>query len=1227
MEPEFVTRYRRQGESYLAEKRIGEIEFSGATYQVQVMGRDPAKELWAFLQFDAKSHLKDFFCSCEMDQEGRQCEHLAAAYLTLYNGKAKPLHVRFENSPWHQLCFLFGQKLGWQSSLLGKSSENAYSAAGFSVTPLSSKAEKLLKHWTEERVVETEETSLKFSQVPEEEIELWRTGRSSNIRLQYELSFWSDLAKWWMLLQERGSACSFRFEEIPGRLPQKLTLSFEGIVQASFLLSEQELISLIPSLEEIKSNLPIVDTAHQSIQSITYDRSQGAFHIIGDFSHNHAKQGIPCGDWSYIPHKGFYGHVKFPLLERNLIPFKEMDLLLNKHAAHIQDLIVGETIYLQPQSFRISLRFDEKWNLHLDRCFSGPGDLDLPATRSFGRWWYIDGCGFVPIERGWQEPSEVVINKEQVSAFVSKHRAWLNTHPGFETRLSTLETLITYDLSPEGTLSFRRLLLAEDGSHLAMDFGLWIYIKDQGFYSRASLSDSPITTGTVRVSKKELPQFIRKYREELSLIQNFFIRGAPILNSSLVVDFNQHGEIEITPRFHLSPDFEGRSVRFFDGFAYIQGAGFYEIPADQRLPEPYSESTIIDIDDIDRFLKEDLERIRPKVSKMTSALSAPYRTTLVVNDVLRNDLTARGWMTLSMSYQTEIGEVNVIDVWKEVKRKKKYFFSPAGFLDLTNPRFYWLNQISEKQIKREGEALSLSVLELFRLHALEDISLDQLESKKQKQLHKLLEELGVDEDPNLTGLLSNLRPYQTIGVQWLWTLYNYHLSGLLCDDMGLGKTHQAMALIAAAYNKCRTENPGSSPLFLIVCPTSVIYHWQEKLSRFLPQMRIRTFYGLDRTLDPGNTPYDIVLTSYGILKRTQEDLSNLFFEVAVFDEIQIAKNHQTRVHGAISKLEAHMRLGMTGTPIENYIKELKALFDAVLPGYMPGHHFYQEFFVTPIEKMGDNSRKKLLNRYIKPFILRRKKEMVLDDLPDKTEDNAICELVGNQKELYTDVLLRARDRLLSELENDGNSVPYMHIFALLSSLKQICNHPASYEKDTANYANYESGKWNLFTELLDEALASGQKVVVFSQFLGMLDIMSNYLRSIDVGYASIRGATRDRGAQLQRFQEDPSCMVFLGSLQAVGIGVDLTAASVVIHYDRWWNAARENQATDRVHRIGQHRGVQVFKMTTKDTIEDRIDQMILKKGSLMEEIIGVDDHNVLKTLSRDQLIEMLQLPT
>ena len=347
--------------------------------------------------------------------------------------------------------------------------------------------------------------------------------------------------------------------------------------------------------------------------------------------------------------------------------------------------------------------------------------------------------------------------------------------------------------------------------------------------------------------------------------------------------------------------------------------------------------------------------------------------------------------------------------------------------------------------------------------------------------------------------------------------------------------------------------------------------------------------------------------------------------MAIFDEIQLAKNHLSLLYASLIQIEAPIKIGLTGTPLENHLRELKSLLDIVLPGYMPNDTNYFNMFIKPIEKEESQLAKALLHRLVQPFMLRRKKDDVLLDLPEKIEEISHTDLHPTQRKLYHDVLEQAHETVIRDLKDEGKLIPYIHIFALLSSLKKIANHPALFLKKTDEYKKYHSGKWELFLELLQEALGSEQKVVVFSHFLGMLDIIEAHLKEKGIGYASIRGATIHRREEIERFRTDPQCQVFVASLQAGGLGIDLTSASVVIHYDRWWNAARENQATDRVHRIGQTRGVQVFKLVTLHTVEERIHEMIERKKRRMEEIVGQDDAQVIKTLSRDELIELLRI--
>ena len=282
--------------------------------------------------------------------------------------------------------------------------------------------------------------------------------------------------------------------------------------------------------------------------------------------------------------------------------------------------------------------------------------------------------------------------------------------------------------------------------------------------------------------------------------------------------------------------------------------------------------------------------------------------------------------------------------------------------------------------------------------------------------------------------------------------------------------------------------------------------------------------------------------------------------------------------------------------------------------------------MIPLRTDPGSPRQQELSRLISPFILRRLKETVLPELPEKIEDMRLCALKGEQVTLYRDAVSSQGQGLLSALKDEGAKVPYIHIFALLSLLKQICDHPALLSESVEDYERHQSGKWDLFKELLDEVIDSGQKVVVYSQYLGMIRIIEKYLMSKEIGYVALTGSSRNRGDIIDKFNTDPACRVYVGSLKAGGTGVDLVAGSVVIHYDRWWNAAKEDQATDRVHRIGQTRGVQVFKLVTQGTLEEKISAIIEKKRNLMDAIIKEGEPGFLGSFTREEFIDLLSIP-
>ncbi len=1231
--PDFLASYQTQANKAIAQGWVKEIEFSGSTYQVLVENPKTASKIWVFIQLNEKGLIKDGFCTCDESYEGTSCIHLAIAYLGIYGPHAQPLHQRFYTSLWNQICRLGSDQLGRHLELITKVKEGNYlcrSADGitaFTIQATSDEAIFRLEQILEFRPKETEETSLKFSNLPQEEISRWRAGNPSP-QLSYELSFWSDLAKWLFQKQEGEQPYDIEFTYGKDHLPNGMETAFSDLT-VNFALSTAMLPQIIPSLNTVKSPLSVHEANLASLLKITYDKQSGCFHISGtDKEEAKGSLGYLVDGWRFIPGDGFYAQQPHALVINPTITPENIPSFLNEHCQLVSNYLEGDKLHLDPVRPSYTLFFDPSWTFHIQAYLFTPGDLSSSSVRFFNQWVYIEGKGFYRIELLRFEEVEKTVPADQVSDFITQNRSWLNTQEGFQVHLSSIDCPIIYSLSPHNRLTFTRDLSVEKGTLKSKDFGSWIYWQGRGFYPKATMHQSPLLQSDLSLSASQIPLFIRMNREELSLVPGFFSEHCPVLRAGLHVTLKENGSIEVAPEYELLPEYRHQQIKFFDDLVFVEGEGFHSLPFEARLPEPYHHPVVLENEELDHFITSEINELESYILQKDTRLEKPHKLDLFLSTITTDEQRGKGWYRLDLCYQTERGLISLYDMLTAIKQKKAFLFDPAGLIDLRDKRFDWLRHLKKDQLDPDTKKLSLSSLEFMRLNALDPIIFVPTADEKGTLSRTIFDELTsltTPAEPDLTGLLSALRPYQNLGVRWLWFLYQQHLSGLLCDDMGLGKTHQAMGLMAGISNFYRRMSGGAHPHFLVVCPTSVIYHWKDKLESFFPSMRICIFYGSKRSLQEFHEQYDILLTSYGILRIETELLSSIPFELAIFDEIQLAKNQLSRIYAALLKIKAQMRLGMTGTPIENRLRELKTLFDVVLPHYMPNETDYRHLFIKPIEKENDFKRKDLLSRFIKPFVLRRKKEEVLLDLPEKTEEITLCDLMPLQQELYLQVLAQQREYLVHELEDEGRPIPFLHIFSLLSSLKQICNHPAVYLKDPLEYRNYESGKWECFKELLMEARESQQKVVVFSQYLGMLDIIEAYLTENEIGFAAVRGSTLRRHEQIDRFNQDPTCEVFVGSLQAVGLGIDLTAGSVVIHYDRWWNAARENQATDRVHRIGQTRGVQVFKLVTTGTFEEKIDQMISRKGRLMEDVVGIDDANTLKSLTRRDMMELLEL--
>jgi SNF2 family DNA or RNA helicase len=485
-----------------------------------------------------------------------------------------------------------------------------------------------------------------------------------------------------------------------------------------------------------------------------------------------------------------------------------------------------------------------------------------------------------------------------------------------------------------------------------------------------------------------------------------------------------------------------------------------------------------------------------------------------------------------------------------------------------------------------------------------------------------LEELPQPED-----LRGELRPYQRRGFSWLHFMRHYGLGACLADDMGLGKSIQAIALLLHE----RATAPDGGPT-LLVCPTSVMGNWQRELARFAPTLRVRIHQGAERArgdqLAAVAARHDVVITSYQLLARDREGLTAIAWRLAVLDEAQNIKNSDTRQAQAARALRSAARIALTGTPVENRLSELWSIMAFLNPGYLGGETEFRRVYARPIERAGDAEAAERLRRLTGPFILRRLKSdpTIISDLPEKIEMKVYVPLTQEQATLYEATVREALEQI-AVAESEGEELRRRGlVLAMLTRLKQICNHPAHFLKDDSDLAG-RSGKLERLEEMLDELLAADDRALIFTQFTEMGHLLQRHLgERLLTETLFLHGGTpaRERDRMVRRFQAAEGPPLFILSLKAGGVGLNLTHATHVFHFDRWWNPAVEDQATDRAFRIGQTRNVQVHKFVCGGTLEERIDAMIEGKRALAAQVLGADE-SWLTELSTAQLRDLVAL--
>jgi superfamily II DNA or RNA helicase len=469
--------------------------------------------------------------------------------------------------------------------------------------------------------------------------------------------------------------------------------------------------------------------------------------------------------------------------------------------------------------------------------------------------------------------------------------------------------------------------------------------------------------------------------------------------------------------------------------------------------------------------------------------------------------------------------------------------------------------------------------------------------------------------PPLGDLESVLRPYQKDGAAWLHFLRAHGFGGVLADEMGLGKTAQVLAYLRAV------KQNGASPS-LVVCPSSLVFNWEAEARKFTPELRVLALHGAERHGLFAEIPScDLAITSYALLRLDAAHYRGLEFDTVALDEAQHIKNRQTQNARAVKAVQARHKLVLTGTPLENSVLDLWSIFDFLMPGYLGAAEDFRQRYEIPIMRDRDARTQARLARRLRPFVLRRRKREVAADLPEKIEQISFCELNPEQRAVYQQVMEAGRREVLDSVNTRGEAGSRMVVLTALLRLRQICcdlrllktGRPAAV-----------SGKVDLFNELLEEALDDGHRVLVFSQFTSMLSLLREELAAQNIGFCYLDGSTVDRARVVDKFQRDAAVPVFLISLKAGGVGLNLAGADTVIHFDPWWNPAVEAQATDRAHRLGQKRVVTSYKLITRGTVEEKILALQNRKRALTQDFLGGEE-TLAQAVSWEDIRELLEL--
>jgi len=741
-------------------------------------------------------------------------------------------------------------------------------------------------------------------------------------------------------------------------------------------------------------------------------------------------------------------------------------------------------------------------------------------------------------------------------------------------------------------------------------------------------------TPVFKITKSEQQQFIREFlkpnKDKLKIDSDLEEKMAQkelltriyldAINNGISAKIEHHyGEKVINPLLKTSNQIDAYYMRDFEQeemvFDFLKSLGMYEHKGNMIIDDEEKIADFINekIEQLKEFAEiyysEEFKKIQVRqISKMKMGVRLNSKSNLLQFDFEIEDFDDR----------------DLDGLFHSIKEKKKYYrLKDGSILKIDNDELINVSQLIN-DLSLNTKQFNDGILDIPANRALfVDNFLNERRMTAFAQndgFKKLVNDITNPKDIDFyldENLSEVLRDYQKFGYKWLKTLSCYGFGGILADDMGLGKTLQVLAFI-------KEERKNDNSPCLVVAPTSLIYNWKAEVEKFVPDLKVEVIHGAkaerDRLLK-SCSGYDLIVTSYGSIKRDVENYKKMKFSYIFVDEAQHIKNPNTLNANSVKSLNAKGYFAMTGTPIENSLTELWSIFDFIMPGYLMSHNSFVKKFEKPIVQNNDREKLNTLSRFIKPFVLRRLKSEVLQELPEKIESKVISDMTKDQKKIYAAYLKQAQGTVAAEIKEKGIGRSKIKILALLTRLRQICCHPALFVDDYKG----GSGKLDTLLEIIEDSIDSGHRLLLFSQFTSMHAIIAEKLKEKKRSYFYIDGTTKakDRIEKVDRFNSGERDL-FLISLKAGGTGLNLTGADMVIHYDPWWNPAVEDQATDRAYRIGQKKAVQVFKIITKGTIEEKIFELQQKKRGLINNVIKPGE-NLLTKLQEDEIRELFQL--